>query len=71
MWTWWYYKDLYMLWNNIFPKRKSTKSNFRTKLGDDHQDDVLLLLSANILPDVEKLSDNLKKYVFHKITDYF
>ena len=37
---------------------KYIKSYLRIRLRDDHLDDVLLLLSTNISPNVEKLSHN-------------
>ena len=49
----------------LFSKMKYTKSNLRTRLRDDHLDDVLLLSSTNISPDVEKLSHNKQKQVSH------
>ena len=40
---------------DLFFNMKYTKNHLRTRLRDDHQDDVLLLLSKNISPDMEKL----------------
>ena len=49
----------------LFSKMKYTKSRLRTRLRDDHLDDVLLLSSTNISSDVEKLSKNKQKQVSH------
>ena len=48
-----------------FSTMKNTKSHLRTKLHDDHLDDVLLPSSTNISPDVEKLLHNKQKQVSH------
>ena len=42
----------------LFSKMKYTKSHLRTRLRDDHLDDILLLSSTNISPDVENLYRN-------------
>lgn len=49
----------------LFSKMKYTKNQLRTRLSDDHPDDVLLLSSTNISPDVEKLSHNKQNQVSH------
>ena len=54
-----------MLVNNFFPKMKYAKSHLRIRLYDDHLDDVLLLSSTNVSPDVVKLSHNKQKKVSH------
>ena len=51
----------------LFSKMKYTKSHLKTRLCDDHLDDVLLLSSTNIPPDVEKLSHNKQKQVSYNM----
>ena len=54
-WLYHYWEER-MFVNNIFSKMKYTRSYLRTKLRDDHLDDVFLLSSINISPDLERLS---------------
>ena len=49
----------------VFSKMKYTKNHLRTRLRDDHLDDILLLSSTNISPDVDKLCKNNQKQVSH------
>ena len=48
-----------------FSKMKYTKRHLSIRLRDDHLDDVLLLWSINILPDVKKLLQKRQKLVSH------
>lgn len=54
-----------MLVNKQFYKRKYIKSHLKTKLLDQDMNNVLLLSSTNISPDVEKLLHNRQKQIFY------
>ncbi|XP_014781932.1 general transcription factor II-I repeat domain-containing protein 2B [Octopus bimaculoides] len=44
----------------IFSKLKQTKNNLRTRLTDNHLDNIFLLASTSLKPNIEKLSRNKK-----------
>uniref|UniRef100_A0A0L8I0Q3 HAT C-terminal dimerisation domain-containing protein n=1 Tax=Octopus bimaculoides TaxID=37653 RepID=A0A0L8I0Q3_OCTBM len=49
----------------LFSKLKQTKNNLRTRLTDNHLDNILLLASTSLKPNIEKLSRNKKHQVSH------
>lgn len=53
------------LCEQLFSKMKHTKNHLRTRLTDAHLDNVLLLASTSLTPNIEKLSSNKQHQVSH------
>ena len=62
-WCYHYFGSTYAF-EQLFFKMKYTKSHLRSRLCDDHLDNVFLLSLTNISPDVDKLLHNKRKQVF-------
>ena len=49
----------------LFPSMKVTKSKLRTKLNDDHLQDVMFLATSNLTQDDNKLSSQKQHQISH------
>jgi len=53
----------------LFSSMKITKSKLRTSLNDGHLQDVMLLASSNLKPNMDKLADQKQHQASHQHFD--
>ena len=53
----------------LFSSMKNTKSKLRTRLNDGHLQDVMLLASSNLKPNIDKLADQKQHQASHRWLD--
>ena len=49
----------------LFSSMKVTKSKLRTQLNDSHLQDIILLATSNLTPDLHKLSSQKQHQISH------